>query len=90
MVLVLPVLLYPGLGIGMLQMAMYFTEQPRVVVMLGADELPELALIEDDRIAPQWFRISDHSNRLVIVSDSKKLKDTGTEIAGAQIGRAHV
>ncbi len=83
MVLVLPVLLYPGLGIGMLQMAMYFTEQPRVVVMLGADELPELALIEDDRIAPQWFRISDHSNRLVIVSDSQKLKDAGTEIPGA-------
>lgn len=71
MVLVLPVLLYPGLGIGMLQMAMYFTEQPKVVVMLGADELPSVSLLEDGHIAPQWFRISDHTSRLTVVSDAR-------------------
>ena len=76
MVLVLPVLLYPGLGIGMFQMSLYFSEQPRVVVLLGADELPELPLLEEGRIASKWFHISDHSQRLVVVSDSEKTQDS--------------
>lgn len=80
MVLILPMLLYPGLGIGMLQMAMYFTEQPKVVVMLGTEELPELPLLEEGRIAAQWFRVSDHSQRLVIVSDSENVKDSLAEL----------
>lgn len=83
MVLVLPVLLYPGLGIGMLQMAMYFTEQPKVVVMLGADEMPSVSLLEKGHIAPQWFRISDHSSRLTVVSDAEQ---SGSKVEGALPG----
>lgn len=70
MLLVLPMLLYPGLAIGMLQMALLFTEQPRVVVMVGTDELPELPLIENGAIAPKWFYKPEDSKRLVLVTDS--------------------
>ena len=40
MVVVLPLLLYPGLAIGMVQVTLLFREQPRTVVILGAAELP--------------------------------------------------
>ena len=40
MIAVLPLLLYPALGIGMLQMTLLFTEQPRTVVILGEKHLP--------------------------------------------------
>jgi len=52
MVLVLPIMLYPGLGIGMLQMTMYFTEQPRQVVILNrlrsCESLPTLPTMKPD------------------------------------------
>ena len=71
MVVVLPLLLYPGLGIGMLQMAMYFTEQPRQVVVLGVDELPELPLIEDGQFSDRWFRNPETAAKLRVVTDSQ-------------------
>ncbi len=43
MVAVLPLLLYPALGVGMMQMTLTFTEQTRTVVVLGADDLPPAA-----------------------------------------------
>ena len=43
MVMAFPILLYPALGIGMLQMAVIFSEKPRTVVVLGADSLPKPA-----------------------------------------------
>ena len=82
MLLVLPMLLYPGLAIGMLQMTLLFTEQPRVVVLLGADELPELPLIEKGYIAPQWFFNAEHSKRLVLVTDSTTDNGAVAENAG--------
>ncbi len=40
MVVVLPLLLYPGLAIGMVQISLLFREQPRTVVVLGTANLP--------------------------------------------------
>ncbi len=40
MMLVLPLLLYPGIGVGIMQMTLIFSEQPRTVVVLGNQHLP--------------------------------------------------
>ena len=45
MVAVLPLLLYPALGMGMFQMTFLFREQSRTVVILGADDLPDPPLV---------------------------------------------
>ena len=55
MVLVLPILLYPALGIGMLQMVVVFRESPRTVVILGTSALPAPSLIADGRFSERWF-----------------------------------
>ncbi len=41
MVFVLPLLLYPILGIGVLQLSTAFEQKPRLVVVVGAENLPE-------------------------------------------------
>jgi sodium transport system permease protein len=41
MITVLPVLLYPMLGLGIVEMMLTFSEQPRTVVVLNADQLPD-------------------------------------------------
>ncbi|HTI51730.1 MAG TPA: ABC transporter permease subunit/CPBP intramembrane protease [Planctomycetaceae bacterium] len=70
MVAILPLLLYPALGLGMMQLKVLFQEQPRIVVVLGADRLPaEPRLLEGHRFAPEWFSGRTDPNRLVVVSD---------------------
>lgn len=70
MVLVLPIMLYPGLGIGMLQMTMYFTEQPRQVVILNAGELPDPPLVENGEFPARWFSSPETSSKLRVLTDS--------------------
>ncbi len=56
MITVLPVLLYPMLGLGVVQMMLTFSEQQRVVVILNAEDLPEApALLDDNGIDPDWY-----------------------------------
>lgn len=81
MVLVLPVLLYPSLGIGMLQMAMYFTEQPRQVVILNAEELPEPQLVEGARFPARWFRSAETAAKLKVLTDAPIDEDSTSQIA---------
>jgi sodium transport system permease protein len=69
MIAVLPLLLYPALGVGMLQMTVLFNEQPRTVVVLGAHELPEPALIAGDRFASNWFEIPADADRLRVITE---------------------
>lgn len=73
MVAVLPLLLYPALGLGMMQLTVLFREQPRTVVILGADELPvEPALVEQDHFAENWFPESMGASakaRLAVITD---------------------
>lgn len=70
MVAVLPILLYPLMGIGMFQMTAIFSEQPRTVVILGADQLPDLPLVAGDHFARTWFRVSTDSEKLRVISDA--------------------
>jgi sodium transport system permease protein len=77
MVLVLPIMLYPGLGIGMLQMTMYFTEQPRQVVILNAGELPDPPLVENGQFPSRWFSSAETASKLRVLTDAS---DDGTRL----------
>ena len=70
MVAVLPLLLYPVMGIGMVQMTVMFSEQPRTVVILGANDLPLMPLVEGDRFAKTWFRIPADADKLRVLTDA--------------------
>ncbi len=70
MMLVLPIVLYPALGIGMMQMILLFQEQPRTVVVLGAKNLPQVPpLIRDGRFVDRWFRHADDASKLTLLTD---------------------
>ncbi|HAA49819.1 MAG TPA: CPBP family intramembrane metalloprotease domain-containing protein, partial [Planctomycetaceae bacterium] len=68
MVMAFPILLYPALGIGMLQMAVIFSEKPRTVVVLGADSLPKPDLISESTFAARWFANPEDASRLKVES----------------------
>ena len=70
MVVVLPLLLYPLLGVGTTQMTAMFAEQPRTVVILGAADLPtEPPLLEGNRFASPWFRSPADGDKLSVLTD---------------------
>ncbi|HCO22157.1 MAG: CPBP family intramembrane metalloprotease domain-containing protein [Gimesia sp.] len=72
MVAILPLLLYPAMGIGMVQMTVLFSEQPRTVVMLGADELPKHPqLLDGDQFVSNWFTIPSDADKLRVITDSQ-------------------
>ena len=70
MVAVLPLLLYPVMGIGMVQMTVMFSEQPRTVVILGANDLPSMPLVIGSRFAKTWFRIPADADKLRVLTDA--------------------
>lgn len=66
MLLILPILLYPAMTIGALQMMSLFREQPRTVVILGNENLPESpALLENGRFAKRFFEENQTSDKLM-------------------------
>ncbi|MEO1996096.1 MAG: ABC transporter permease, partial [Planctomycetaceae bacterium] len=70
MVAVLPMLLYPVLGVGMVHMTLLFSEQPRTVVVLGRDNLPEAPpLLDGDGFVPSWFVMSGQASQLRVIDD---------------------
>ncbi len=72
MIAVLPLLLYPALGIGMVQLTVLFTEQPRTVVLLGANELPaDPPLLAGTEFLPEWFETPTDAEKLIVVTDTK-------------------
>lgn len=76
MIAVLPLLLYPALGIGMVQLTVLFTEQPRTVVVLGTDQLPgEPPLLAGSAFLPEWFETPADSEKLIVVTDTKSDAD---------------
>lgn len=81
MVAVLPILLYPLMGIGMFQMTAIFSEQPRTVVILGAANLPELQLVDGEHFARSWFRISTDADKLRVITDAPEA--AGQPVVGA-------
>ena len=84
MVAVLPLLLYPVMGIGMVQMTVLFSEQPRTVVILGADDLPTMPLVEGSRFAKTWFRIPADSEKLRVVTDDASPDEKLSKEAAAE------
>lgn len=73
MIAILPLLLYPALGIGMVQMMVLFSEQPRTVIILGAEELPEnpkLISSEGDRFITNYFQIPSDAEKLKVYTDT--------------------
>lgn len=92
MIAILPLLLYPALGNGLLQMGLLFKEQTRTVVVLGSSELPDdPALLDGDRIAERWLDAPERADVIRIVQDSPA-SDTETSSGGpnaaAQLERA--
>lgn len=76
MMAVLPILLYPALGIGMMQMLLLFQEQPRTVLILGSNHLPDHPpLIKGERFNNEWFysREDRRSDGPIDTSESSKL-----------------
>ncbi len=70
MIAVLPLLLYPALGIGMMQLTVLFSEQPRTVFITGADQLPQTPpLLEARRFVGHWFRQPQDADKLRVFSD---------------------
>lgn len=80
MITVLPVLLYPMLGLGMVEMMLTFSEQERVVVILNADDLPETpALLDDDGVRHEWYEDGkEETSRLRILAE-RRHSTTGTD-----------
>ena len=61
MIAVLPVVLYPLLGMSMSQVLQFVSEQTTRILVVGAWRLPASpALFEDGHIADQWFKGPAH------------------------------
>jgi sodium transport system permease protein len=87
MIAVLPLLLYPALGIGMVQLTVLFSEQPRTVVVVGAQALPDPPLIEGDHFRAEWFRQPGDAEKLTVITDADDPTETpspGDETAFAR------
>lgn len=69
MIAVLPLLLYPALGIGMLELTLLFSEQPRTVVLLGEEHLPSPELLVGNRFNSVWFLIPDNAEKLEVITE---------------------
>lgn len=80
MITILPVLLYPMLGLGIVEMMLTFSEQQRVVVVLNADDLPQQpVLLEGDKLAEAFFPEGrDNPSLLRVLSDSTATSQTAT------------
>ncbi len=76
MIAVLPLLLYPAMGIGMLQMTLLFTEQPRTVVILGEKHLPPPQLLDGDKFVRNWFSNPDDASKLKVIADTSTTLDS--------------
>jgi sodium transport system permease protein len=84
MVAVLPLLLYPALGVGMAQMLSTFSEQTRTVVVVGAADLPDPPLLDPNlqrqRILSQWFADPADADKVRVISDAMLAKDAPVEL----------
>ena len=77
MVAVLPILLYPALGLGMVQMMLLFNVQARTVVVLGADDLPtapQLRLIQKGNFNARYFESPSEVSTLQVIADEESTK----------------
>lgn len=66
MVVVLPVLLYPLMGMAAFQITQFMREYPTRIGLVGAQQLPAAVplLGDDGQIRPDWFSTPDRANLL--------------------------
>lgn len=77
MITILPMLLYPMLGLGMVEMMLTFSEQRRTVVVLNAKELPtEPAFLNNEGIDPRWLGAGTDGTPMAVVSDLPRNDNT--------------
>lgn len=81
MVAVLPLVLYPMLGIALVNMTVTFSEQTRTVVMLGAEDLPDPPLLEGDRFVADYFEVPDDATKLRVITDLTPVEELDPELA---------
>ena len=70
MVAVLPLLLYPLLGVAMVQMLNTISRQEQTVVVLGAEDLPALPLIDGDEFVADYRADWNAGVALRVVTDA--------------------
>ena len=79
MMLILPLMLYPAMGIGMVQMRLLFNEQQRTVVILGEEHLPDTPqLLQHEGIAAAWFSARSDAKKLRVFRDKDAIAPDGT------------
>ena len=70
MITILPVLLYPMLGLGLVEMMLTFSEQRRTVVVLNADDMPNApAFLTETGIDSRWLEPGDEGTPFTVVTD---------------------
>lgn len=76
MITILPVLLYPMLGLGLVEMMLTFSEQRRTVVVLNAEDLPrEPAFLTEQGIDSRWLGTEDDGASIMVVTDLETSPD---------------
>src|SRR4029078_21038 len=85
MIAVLPILLYPLLGMSILQVAQFLREQPTDVLIVGAPDLPELPpLVVDNQFDPQWLSDPNQKHLFKLHFSRGELSGTGPEVASIE------
>ncbi len=80
MITILPMLLYPMLGLGIVEMMLTFSEQQRVVVILNADDLPAAPpLLDENGIRKGWFEGGDADTSKLRVLAERTVSADDTE-----------
>ncbi|MBL8829035.1 MAG: CPBP family intramembrane metalloprotease, partial [Planctomycetaceae bacterium] len=83
MIFVLPVLMYPLLGMSMFQVIQFMKEEATRVLVSGVEALPESPkLIENDKFASQWFGEVDKADLLHVIVDNQMTVDKAKEMVG--------
>ncbi len=69
MIAVLPLLLPPAMGIGLLEMTLLSKEQQGTVVILGAEDLPLPSLLDGHSFETKWFHNPANATKLRVITD---------------------
>ena len=86
MIFVLPILLYPILGIGVSKFAIALEQKPRVVVVVGTEFLPQTPAMLNttgDGFNPALFDTPAEADRLVVQLESATGPGASRELANS-------
>jgi sodium transport system permease protein len=89
MIAVLPLLLYPLLGMSLFQVAQFVRDQPTKVLIMGAQGLPKSPpLIVDNHFAMQWFNEPDKAGLLELHEEPREAKQDPADQGASPQARA--